>query len=495
MGPLCNDSKYWLLGDESMNVLIAGAGGYIGTRLIHTLAKDTINIYCLVRSKDRIFVPPYLKGSIKIIEADLLTPDSLEKIPKEIDAAYYLVHSMGQKASGFMEFEVACAKNFVQATEKTRAKQIIYLSGFSNECAISEHMTSRKEVDKTLRKGDIPITTFHAGIIIGSGSASFEIIRDLVEHLPIMIAPRWILSRCQPIGVTDVLYYLKNSLLKAETFGKSYEIGGPDILTYKEMLLQLAQVRKLKRWILSVPLLTPRLSSLWLYLVTSTNFSIARALIESLKGDAICHEKNIEQILPRKCLTYKQAIKRSFQKIEQNAVISSWKNALIQSRLSPFLSSYIQVPEKGCFKEICTSIFDKPKEPIIEHLWKIGGKNGWYFLDWTWSVRGFFDRLTGGVGLNRGRVHPTEIKSGDVLDFWRVLLADKEQGQLLLYAEMRIPGEAWLEWKIEEGNGKTKITQTATFRPKGLLGRLYWYSLFPIHKVIFFGLCKSLGKG
>lgn len=478
-----------------MKILITGAGGYVGKRLIYVLAEAGHELLVLVRSKKRFHLPEPLAGKVTVVEANLLDPESLSSLPETIDAAYYLVHSMGQSAKGFAAAELICAKNFSAYIERTCCQQVLYLSGLcrQGEKEFSEHMRSRLAVEKVLAevKG-VKLTVFRAGIIIGSGSASFEIIRDLVEKLPVMIAPRWVSSLCQPIAISDVLYYLSQALLNPLCLGKTFEIGGPDILSYKEILLRFAKVRGLKRWILSVPVLTPYLSSLWLFFITSTNFSLARALVNSLKVDAICQEHEIDKAIPRQCLSFEDAVKRAFEKIAQNEVISSWKTAMVLSELSPMLDSYIEVPSQGCHKMSCSYQEKIPKEQVTNKLWQIGGEHGWYYMNWAWKLRGYLDQFFGGVGLRRGRPHPTELYRGDTLDFWRVLKADKEQGSLLLYTEMRVPGEAWLEWQIQDKEGECVVTQVATFRPRGLWGRFYWYLLFPIHKFLFPGLCKSL---
>lgn len=479
---------------KQLKVLLTGANGYVGVRLLQVLAEAGCEVIALVRSSLRISVPLHLKDRVNVIEGDLLEVKSLQGIPEDIDVAYYLVHSMGHQASGFAELESRCAENFVQVLSKTCAKQIIYLSGLTQGDALSEHMSSRQNVEEVLRRASASLTVLRAGIVIGSGSASFEIVRDLVEKLPVMVAPKWVQSKCQPIAISDVLYYLENVAMDDRCFDKTFEIGGPEILSYKDMLLILAEQRKLKRWIIKVPVLTPYLSSLWLYFITSTNFSIAKALVSSLKQDAVCHENQITEILDRQCLNYRESIEKAFNKIEQNAVISSWKDAIVNSELSPNLKEYIEVPKIACLKEVYEKTYEQKKETILNRLWSIGGERGWYYMDWAWVLRGWIDQLFGGVGLRRGRTHSSRLDSGDALDFWRVLLADKQSGHLLLYAEMKLPGEAWLEWRVVEDNGGTKVTQTATFRPRGLLGRLYWYSLVPVHKVIFKGMCDRLSK-
>ena len=475
-------------------ILLTGANGYIGTRLLSLLGEEGHHIVALVRSEKRLLVPPHLKKQVSLVVADLLDKETLKNIPQDIDAAYYLVHSMGQQSTGFSELEAKSAKNFTEEISRTNCKQIIYLSGLSEGDKLSEHMSSRHQVEEILSSGSTPVTVFRAGIIIGSGSASFEIIRDLVEKLPFMVAPRWVNSKCEPISISDVLTYLKKALGNEACYHRSFDIGGPEAITYKEMLQRFAKLRGLHRWIVPVPVLTPRLSSYWLIFVTSTNFPLAQALIDSLKHDAVCKDHSILDIIPHQCLTYEEALKRAFAKIEQNAVLSSWKDAMVQSNLKPDLKDYIKVPTHGCVKEVIEYGYSSKKE-VIDKLWKIGGEKGWYYMTWLWMIRGWIDKLTGGVGLRRGRTNSNTLKNGDALDFWRVLLADKENGRLQLYAEMKLPGEAWLEFECIGDEEQGKLRQTATFRPKGVFGRLYWYLLYPMHYFIFRGLCRSIAKG
>lgn len=473
-----------------MRILLTGANGYIGSRLLPVLAEEGHQIVALVRSSRRLVIPDHLKDKVEIVVADLLDESTLDRIPKNIEASYYLVHSMSDHSDGFVAQEKKAAENFIHAIEKTNCQQIIYLSGLAKGELLSEHMQSRHQVEEVLFSKEIPVTVLRAAIIIGAGSASFEIVRDLVEKLFVMIVPKWASSLCQPIAIKDVIFYLQEVLGNKKTYNKTFEIGGPEKLTYLDMLYAYAKVRKLKRWIIPVPVLTPRLSSYWLFFVTSTSFKLARSLVNSLKTNAICSDSPISAVIDHKCLRYEEALERAFTKIEQNTVVSSWKDAVVRSELKPDLRSYIEVPVHGCLKEIVKTPY-KDRQEAIFSLWKIGGKSGWYYMDWAWSIRGFLDKLVGGAGLNRGRTHPTSLKNGDVIDFWRVLLADQEGGHLLLYAEMRVPGEAWLEFHIEKG----VVTQTATFRPKGLSGRLYWYLLYPIHHFIFRGLCQAVAKG
>lgn len=473
-----------------MKVLLTGANGYIGTRLLPLLLEKGHEVYALVRSYKRIQVPQKFEKQVHIIQADLLDAQSLEKIPDDIDIAYYLVHSMSSSAEKFTSLEAESAMHFRDRISSTKVRQIIYLSGIVNDELLSHHLASRKNVETILRQGKVPVTTLMAGIIIGAGSASFEIIRDLVEKLPIMVAPKWTKNLTQPIAIRDVLEYLILVLGHPACIGQRFEIGGPDVLSYKDLLLEFARIRALRRWIITVPVLTPKLSSYWLYFITSASFPLAQSLVESLKNNAICKENSIERIFPKKLLNFETAVRRSFNCIEEDDVPSSWKDAIGNSTLNPDLSTYVQVPHFGTLLDIQVVPFKQSPEQVQERIWSIGGSNGWMYMNWAWKMRGFIDKLVGGIGLRRGRTHPARLKEGDALDFWRVLVADRINHRLLLYAEMKLPGEAWLEFKIINHT----FYQTATFRPHGLLGRVYWYALFPFHYFIFRGLAKALAK-
>lgn len=473
-----------------MKILVTGATGYIGKRLIPLLLNDGHKIVCPVR--DKIRAENYYKNqtNVELIEADFLNRQTLEAIPKDIDAAYYLIHSMSNSAREFHILEEKCATNFKTFAETTSIKQVIYLSGITNDTKLSKHLLSRKNVETTLASGNYALTTFKAGIIVGSGSSSFEIIRDLVEKLPVMVAPKWLNTKTQPLSIRDVLSFLYKALGKQKLYNTSYDIFGPEVLTYKTMLLQFAEVRKLKRSILTVPVMTPKLSSYWLYFVTSTSYKLASSLVNSMGVEVIGEKSDISKILDVNPMSYKDAVKLAFKKIEQNSIISSWKDSYISSgRLKNYVHEFINVPEYGCFKDYKKRKITN-REKVLDKIWAIGGETGWYYGTVLWKLRGFLDQFFGGAGLRRGRRHPTELNAGDALDFWRVIYADKEKGKLLLYAEMILPGEAWLEFKIKDG----VLYQTATFRPHGLAGRLYWYSVVPFHWFIFNGMINKIAK-
>jgi len=473
-----------------MKILVTGATGYIGKRLIPLLLNDGHTVVCAVRDKGR--AKSYFKNrkNIVLAEADFLDFKSLKNIPKDIDVAYYLIHSMSNSAKEFHILEEKCAFNFKSFAEQTTLKQVIYLSGITNDTKLSKHLLSRKNVENTLASEKYALTTFKAGIIVGSGSSSFEIIRDLVEKLPVMIAPKWLDTKTQPLGIRDVLSFLHRAIGKKKLYNKSFDVFGPEVLTYKEMLLQFSKVRKLKRWILTVPVMTPKLSSYWLYFVTSTSYKLASTLVNSMGVEVIGNKSDINKILDVQPMSYKQAVKFAFVKIKQNSIISSWKDSYISSgKLKNYVHEFINVPKHGCFKDFKKRKI-KNRERTLERIWAIGGETGWYYGTFLWKIRGFVDHFFGGAGLRRGRRHPSELNAGDALDFWRVIYADKEKGKLLLYAEMVLPGEAWLEFKIEEGI----LYQTATFRPHGLAGRLYWYAVMPFHWFVFNGMINNINK-
>ncbi|GGF26622.1 SDR family oxidoreductase [Echinicola rosea] len=469
-----------------MKILLTGATGYIGKRLLPSLVRNGHEVICCVRDKNRFEPPPSIRQHIQIVEVDFLEEKTLSNVPKDINAAYYLIHSMSGSAD-FTELEKKSAQNFRKSLEGTLVKHVLYLGGIVNNDVLSKHLLSRKAVEDELGKGNYHFTALRAGIIIGSGSASFEIIRDLVEKLPVMIAPQWLKTRCQPIAIRDVISFLSLSLGEPKAFGKAFDIGGPDVLSYKQMLLGYAKNRGLARRIWTVPVMTPRLSSYWLFFVTSTSYKLAVALVDSMKVEVVCHPNKLAQNLDIRPMNYQEALDAAFTKIESNEVLSSWKDSLISGRFENNLSDYIQVPKHGCFvDQRQATVQDENK--TLQRIFAIGGDTGWYYANWLWQLRGFMDKTVGGVGLRRGRTHPTTINSGDAVDFWRVLYAKKTEKRLLLYAEMKVPGDAWLEFKIESGC----LIQTATFRPKGLWGRIYWYAVYPFHGPIFGGMVRKL---
>ena len=470
-----------------MKILLTGATGYIAQRLLPVLLENGHQVICCVRDKSRFDSSKYVQMGLSVLEVNFLKAETLAAIPSDIDIAYYLIHSMSTQTGNFESMETLCAENFRDCIGKTNVRQVIYLSGITNDIELSKHLTSRKNVESILSSGTFPLTTLKAGIIVGSGSASFEIIRDLVEKLPFMVTPRWLNTKCQPIAIRNVIQFLNAVADQKETFDKSYDIGGPDILNYKEMLLRFAAIRGLKRRIMVVPVMTPRISSYWLYFVTSTSYALAKNLVNSMKIEVICHPNNLAEMFHISLIDYDTSIRLAFDMIEQNQVLSSWIDAQTSNVLEKGITQYMEVPVNGCFKDI-RIIPLQNSDIALQKIWSIGGRNGWYYGTWLWETRGFLDKLSGGVGMRRGRKSQTEISPGESLDFWRVLLADKNEKRLLLFAEMKLPGEAWLEFKIA-GN---LLTQTATFRPLGLWGRLYWYCMLPFHGFIFKGMIRNI---
>lgn len=471
-----------------MKVLLTGVTGYIAQRLLPVLLEQGHEVVCCVRDRGRFNSAKYQSPLLSLIKVDFLKKETLQQIPDDIDVAYYLIHSMSTRSGDFGDMEEVCATNFKHRLDQTQARQVIYLSGITNTEELSKHLESRKNVESILAGSRFALTTLRAGIIVGSGSASFEIIRDLVEKLPFMITPRWLKTKCQPIAIRNVVQYLIGVISIEETYNQTFDIGGPEVLTYKEMLLRFAKIRGLKRRIVIVPVMTPKISSYWLYFVTATSYPLAKNLVNSMKVDVICKPNNLGSLLGIEPIDYDTSIRMAFDKIEQNQVLSSWKDAQTSTLFKEGFSKFIEVPSNGCFKDIRSREL-KDAETSMKKIWAIGGKTGWYCGNWLWELRGFLDQLIGGVGMRRGRKSDTEIYAGDALDFWRVLLANKQERRLLLYAEMKLPGEAWLEFRIDAQN---VLTQTATFRPLGLMGRLYWYAVLPFHGYIFKGMINHI---
>jgi uncharacterized protein YbjT (DUF2867 family) len=485
-----------------MRILLTGATGYVGKRLLPLLLEQGHHVVCAVRDKGRFALPPLRREQITVVEVDFLDPSSLAKIGAAsssdvdghaagIDVAFYLIHSMSGPDRDFAALEARSAANFRDRMTELGVKQVVYLGGISNADDLSRHLASRQQVELTLAQGGYALTTLRAGIIIGSGSASFEIMRDLVEKLPVMIAPRWLSTRSQPIAVRNVLEFLLGVINQPDTFGRAFDLGGPEVLTYKEMLLRFARLRGLRRVIWTVPVMTPRLSSYWLYFVTATSYALAVHLVSSMKVEVVARPNDLAKTLGIELLSFDAAIGRAFARLEQNEFVSSWKDAMAGRGLQRPIAHYMEVPQFGCFTDV-REIAVADAKLTLERIWSIGGSRGWYYGNVLWRLRGALDKLMGGVGLRRGRTHPSELHAGDALDFWRVLLADRDARRVLLYAEMKLPGEAWLEFRIDPDD---TLHQVATFRPRGLLGRLYWYAVMPLHFLVFQGLLRKLAAG
>lgn len=473
-----------------MRILLTGANGYIGLRLLPELLAAGHEVTAVVRDRERLPVEEFAKmpGTLTVLEADLL--EEAPEFPEGVEAAYFLVHSMAA-GRDFAEREEKVARHFVAAIDRTQCGQVIYLGGLlPRDGKLSPHLQSRKKVEDILGTAKAPLTALHASIIVGSGSASFEIIRDLVEKLPVMLTPRWTRNLCQPIGIRNVIGYLKGVLLKPEAMGRAFDIGGPERLSYQDLLKQYAEFRGLRRVIIPVPFLSLRMSSWWLFFITNTSFPIARALVDSLLHETVCKDDAITKLIPQELLTYREAIEKAFARIAQNRVPSSWYDALGSGRLSSTRWRTIHVPEHGVVQDRRKMKLLSNREAAVDAVWLLGGGAGWPSMNWAWRLRGSLDRLVGGIGLRRGRRDPKTLRSGDVLDFWRVVLADRKAGRLILFAEMKLPGEAWLEFEVTE----TELIQTATFRPHGLWGRLYWYLCLPFHGWLFPRMARALAR-
>jgi len=378
-------------------ILVTGANGFVGKRLIVDLLKKGHEVYALCRIKGaKLFLED--TPNLYYIWGDLRNSETLKGIPQDIEAAYYLVHSMSEIVGDLVNTEIEVVEQFLKGVKNSRINQIIYLGGIINdEKKLSSHLKSRLLVEQKLQQSGIPCTVLRASIIIGAGSASFEIIRDLCEKLPVMIAPKWVNSLCQPIAIKDVLFYLSSVLLNQQCINKTFDIGGREVFTFKEVMLRYAKFRNLRRWILSVPVLTPRLSSYWLVFITSVRYSLCSYLVESMKTNTVVQLNEIQKIIPHVCLTYAEALDVAFQKISQNEVISSWMDSWEVIGKDPNIENYIQVPDEGCLKDERRAMVKDSKEAAIERIWRIGGSTGYYAMNWAWYLRGLLDKMMEGL--------------------------------------------------------------------------------------------------
>lgn len=474
------------------NVLVTGATGYIGGRLVPLLIEQGYQVRGFVRDASRIQGRPW-EDEVEVVEGDVLHPSSLSPALKNIDAAYYLIHNMSEKR-GYHRKEITAARNFAQAANAADVRRIIYLGGLGDPASdLAAHLQSRQDTGKELSRRGVPVTEFRAAIIVGSGSMSFEMIRYLTERLPIMICPRWVYQRVQPIAVDDVLSYLSQALNTPHSTGQVIEIGGRDVLPYADMMKVYAQERGLKRWLIPVPVLTPGLSSHWVHWMTPVSASLTRPLIEGLRNEIIVKKPGAKEIFPTiEPISYRQAVQRALTKLNAGEVETRWTDALQSSQGDG--SPVILRNREGLIIEQREVRVQASMEHVHKTYTSLGGERGWLYLDWIWQLRGIIDRLLGGSGLRRGRRDPHRLRVGDAVDFWRVEEI-KNPSLLRLRAEMLLPGDAWLQFESEGINDQeTILKQTAYFAPKGLAGFLYWYLLYPAHSLGFSGLIRNIKK-
>jgi uncharacterized protein YbjT (DUF2867 family) len=477
-------------------ILVTGATGYVGGRLIPALLEAGYRVRAMARNLDKAGCRPWADNPrLELVQGDVLDLNSLKRAASGCRAAYYLVHSMIAQKERFAEADRRAAHNMVAAAESAELKRIIYLGGLAEtrDGTLSKHLQSRIEVAAILQAGTVPTTDLRTPMILGSGSASFEILRYLVERLPIMTTPRWVHSLNQPIAIRNVIAYLVGCLEQAETIGQTYDIGGPDILTYRDLLDIYAEEAGLpKRLIIPVPVLTPGLSALWIHLISPVPKSIALPLTEGLTSDAVCTENRIQSIIPQTLLSCREAIRLALDRVKQERVQTCWMDA--GGLPEPEWAHCGDAEWAGGTIMQCgyRVLLQANPEDVWQAVSCIGGKTGWYFGNFLWRLRGAMDRLVGGVGLRRGRRHPVDLGVGDALDFWRVLAVDPPE-RLLLVAEMKMPGEALLEFQIASlNNGQTELKMLSRFLPRGLSGILYWYALYPFHQWIFSGMLRGI---
>jgi uncharacterized protein YbjT (DUF2867 family) len=475
---------------ESSTVFVTGATGYIGGRLAPRLVERGYRVRCLARNAGKLRARPWAGHKhVEIVEGDAADEDRLSQAMRGCVAAYYLVHSMDAAGPEYRRRDLTLAEAFGRAAMKAGVPRIIYLGGLGETGeGLSEHLSSRREVEIALGRGGVPVTVLRAAMIIGSGSASFEILRYLVERLPIMITPRWVSTESQPIAVRDVLYYLIAALETPAATGRTLDIGGPDVWSYAKVMREMASALRLRRrLVIPVPVLTPRLSSLWIHLVTPLHASIARPLAEGLRNRVVCRSDEALRLMPHQCLTIREAMDAALAKVQAGDIETAWSDAGVMPGDPTWAGGTVFVDRR----EVTT-----PATPAA--VWSavsaLGGERGYYAVDWLWRLRGIMDRLNGGPGLRRGRRSPDELRLGDALDFWRVTAIDPPR-HLELTAEMKLPGVATLSFDVDRApasNSGTRLVMTAKFRPRGLLGIAYWYAVLPLHGIVFRGMLRGL---
>lgn len=476
-----------MTGNSKVKILVAGASGYVGGRLVPRLIQNGHQVRCLARKPEILQARNW--EEVEIVQGDVLNLESLENALKNIDVAYYLVHSMKSKGK-FEDRDAQGAKNFRIAANSSGIKRIIYLGGLAKESPeLSSHLKSRQEVGDILRESGVEVTELRASIIIGSGSASFEIIRDLVKKLPIMVAPRWVRSLCEPISIRNILEYLVACLEEPRTINEILEIGCGQKLSYHMMIRKVAAIMGKKVWMIPVPVLTPRLSAYWLNLVTTVPMGIAYPLIEGLRNDSVCTDHRIKDWIKLDIIPFEDAVQRALQNDILGDIKSRWTEA---SNLHDDPSEDHQ--NQKSLMDVRQFVTDVSSDKLFQIVQQIGGDVGWYYANWIWKLRGIMDRIFGGVGMRRGRRHPIDVRVGDTIDFWRVE-AFKPGEFLKLKAEMKLPGKAWLDFQIKNNEaGQTVFTQIATFLPKNWFGTLYWYAVLPAHYFVFKNMAINIIK-
>ena len=468
-------------------ILLTGATGYVGGRLLRALEAEGYRIRCLARRPE--FLRPKVAESTQVVGGDVLDQPSLLAAMEGVDTAYYLVHSMGSSVA-FEKEDRRAATNFAQAARERGLRRVIYLGGLGSGAALSPHLASRQEVGRILRESGVPTVEFRASIIIGSGSLSFEMIRALVDRLPLMITPRWVRILAQPIAIEDVISYLVAALDVELEKSVVVEVGGADRTTYQRIMLEYARQRGLRRLMVPVPVLTPRLSSLWLGLVTPLYARIGRKLIDSITHETTVRSDLALRLFPFRPRGIREAIERALRNEDRDMAETRWADAL-SSRGS--VSAWGGVRFGSRLVDSRSARVPYPAAEAFRPIRRIGGKTGWYYANWLWRLRGFLDLLVGGAGLRRGRRDPEWPLPGDTVDFWRVEAFEPERA-LRLFAEMKVPGRAWLQFEVEEDGPDSLIRQTSVFDPVGLLGLLYWYALYPLHSLVFAGMLRGIVK-
>jgi len=467
-------------------ILLTGATGYIGGRLLAALEDRGYRVRCMARRPE--YLEPKVGPDTEVVRGDVLDPESLRWACENVDTAYYLVHSMGSDRS-FVEQDRIAAKNFGAAAREAGVRRIVYLGGLG-QGDLSDHLESRQEVGRILRDSGVACIEFRASIILGSGSLSFALIRALVQKLPVMVTPRWVRTPSQPISVEDVIAYCLAALDLEADESRVYEIGGADRVTYGDLMREYARQRGLRRLMIPVPLLSPGLSSLWLGLVTPVYARIGRKLIDGLKNPTVVEDDRALRDFDIRPRGVRASIERALRNEDQRIAATRWSDAL-SSVGSP--KGWGGVKFGSRLVDSYEQRVDCPPADAFRPIRRIGGKRGWYFGNWLWKIRGFLDLLVGGAGLRRGRRDPEQVRPGDTVDFWRVETIEPDH-LLRLHAEMKLPGRAWLQFEVDADEEGSTIRQTAIFDPVGLFGLAYWYALYPLHKVIFAGMLKAIAR-